>query len=45
MEFVAGLLAGLLGIGGGIAGALVLYPSKKIEGAYDPRSDGKASSF
>jgi len=29
----------------GHAGALVLYPSKKIEGAYDPRSDGKASSF
>ena len=29
----------------GHAGAIVLHPSKKIEGAYDPRSDGKASSF
>lgn len=29
----------------GHAGALVLHPSKQIEGAYDPRSDGKASSF
>lgn len=29
----------------GHAGALVYHPSKKIEGAFDPRSDGKASSF
>ena len=29
----------------GHAGALVRYPSSRIEGAYDPRSDGKASSF
>lgn len=29
----------------GHAGALVYHPSKTIEGAYDPRSDGKASSF
>jgi gamma-glutamyltranspeptidase/glutathione hydrolase len=29
----------------GHAGALVFHPSKKIEGAYDPRSDGNASSF
>jgi len=29
----------------GHAGAIVYHPSKKIEGAYDPRSDGKASSF
>lgn len=29
----------------GHAGALVVHPSKKIEGAFDPRSDGKASSF
>ena len=27
----------------GHAGALVLYPSSKIEGATDPRSDGKAA--
>jgi len=29
----------------GHAGALVYYPSKSIEGAFDPRSDGKSSSF
>ncbi|AXX92541.1 gamma-glutamyltransferase [Malaciobacter molluscorum LMG 25693] len=29
----------------GHAGALVYYPSKKILGAFDPRSDGKASNF
>ncbi|PLY09751.1 MAG: gamma-glutamyltransferase family protein [Arcobacter sp.] len=29
----------------GHAGALVYKPSKQIEGAFDPRSDGKASSF
>lgn len=29
----------------GHAGALVYHPSKTIEGAFDPRSDGKASSF
>ncbi|RXJ69522.1 gamma-glutamyltransferase [Halarcobacter ebronensis] len=29
----------------GHAGAIVLNPSKIYEGAYDPRSDGKASSF
>lgn len=29
----------------GHAGAIVYYPSKKIEGAFDPRSDGKASSL
>ncbi|BCN94344.1 gamma-glutamyltransferase [Thiomicrorhabdus immobilis] len=29
----------------GHAGALVLYPSSKIEGATDPRSDGKAAGM
>jgi len=29
----------------GHAGAIVSYPSKTIEGAFDPRSDGKASSI
>ncbi|MDG6774874.1 gamma-glutamyltransferase family protein [Thiomicrorhabdus sp. ZW0627] len=29
----------------GHAGALVRHPSSKIEGAYDPRSDGKAAGF
>ena len=29
----------------GHAGAIVSYPSKTIEGAFDPRSDGKASSL
>ena len=29
----------------GHAGALVLYPSSKIEGATDPRSDGKAAGI
>jgi len=29
----------------GHAGALVHFPSKEIKGAFDPRSDGKVSSF
>lgn len=29
----------------GHAGALVRHPSSKIEGAFDPRSDGKAAGF